>query len=135
MIDMQMMRYLNLLNKVSHVRTNKCFIYNNTIIFAVSEEMMSRAIGIGGKNVRILENTFERKVKIIRENEGMYDAERFVRDIVEPIPFKSAEIKDNFFILNAGSKSKAVLIGRNKKRFLELEQIIKDVFGKELRII
>ena len=32
-INMQTMRYINLLDKASNVKTRKCFVYNNTIYF------------------------------------------------------------------------------------------------------
>ena len=39
-------------------------------------------------------------------------------------------------VMTAGSpQTKATLLGRNKKRFEELKQIIEDNFGVELKII
>ncbi len=134
MINMQTMRYINLLYKVARVKTSKCFVYNNTIIFVVPWFMMRQAIGAGGKNIRELNLTLGKKIRIIRDAK---DGEigMFIREIVEPLAFKSIELKDNEIILNAGQHYKAALIGRNKKRFEELKQIIEDSFGKELRII
>ena len=51
-INMQTMRYINLLDRASHVKTSKCFVYNNTIMFAVPKEMVSKAIGPDAINVR-----------------------------------------------------------------------------------
>ena len=44
-------------------------------------------------------------------------------------------LKNLLLILTAGSQSKAALIGRNKRRLLELQRIAKDYFGKEFRIV
>lgn len=132
---MQTMRYINLLSKVSYVKTSKCFSYNNVIVFAVPKEMMSKAIGINGRNVHHIQETLRKRIKIIREASGAEDAERFVRDIVEPLEFRSLEIKDGEFLLTAGGQHKAALIGRNRVRLNELSQILEDTFGKPLKII
>lgn len=132
---MQTMRYINLLDRASRVKTSKCFVYNNTIIFAVPRDMISRAIGPAGVNIRAIQEKLGKKVKVISEANEILDAERFVRDVVSPLRFKSLELKDNVFILTAGSESKAALIGRNRRRLDELNQILKDNFGKEVRII
>lgn len=134
-ITMQKMRYINLLSKISRVSTNKCFLYNNTIIFAVPRSMMSQAIGASAKNIKSMQTVFDKKVKIVVQPNNSRDAEIFVRAIVDPVQFKSLEEKDDSFILNAGSQSKAALIGRNRRRLLELNQIMEDCFGKGLRII
>ena len=50
-IDMQLMRYINLFSRISKVSTTKCFTYNNQIIFAVPKDKVSMAIGKGAENV------------------------------------------------------------------------------------
>ena len=132
---MQIMRYINLLNKIARVKIKKCFIYNNTIIFAVPAGLMSRAIGPKGKNIRALQEMLGKRIKVIKEAENLGDAGRFVGDIVDPVTFVSLEVKDDKIILTAGTRSKAALLGRNKRRLAELSIIIEDYFGKELKII
>jgi transcription antitermination factor NusA-like protein len=113
----------------------KCFIYNNIIIFAVPESLVSKAIGERGKNVKIIQETLGRRVRIIFSPNGLKDAEKFLHEVVEPVQFKSLEITDKELIVNAQGESKAMLIGRNKMRLLELAQIVHDSFGKELKIV
>ena len=135
-IDMQTMRYINLLDRISHVKTRKCFIYNNTIIFAVPKNQISRAIGPSAINIKKLQEKLEKKIRIIEEAEGIEDAEFFISDIVSPTKFESLEVKDREIVISAGgTQSKAALLGRNKRRFLELEKIVKGTFGLELRIV
>ena len=134
-INMQIMRYINLLDKVSRIKTKKCFIYNNTIIFAVPSKLISRAIGPKGKNIREMQEKLGKKIKIIKEADDVGDAERFVKDIVEPVTFVSLEIREGEIVITAGARSKAALLGRNKRRLAELSKILEDNFGKELKII
>lgn len=134
-IDMQTMRYINLLDKASKVKTTKCFAYNNTIIFAVPRIFLSKAIGPHANNIKYIQEQIGKRIRIIEESQGIADAQRFMEDVVSPVTFKSLEIKDNEFILTAGSQSKAALIGRNKRRYLELRKIMYDTFGLELKIV
>jgi len=135
-IDMQTMRYINILDRASKVKTSKCFIYNNTIIFAVPGSMMSRAIGPGASNIKDIQNQLGKKVRIIREASGVEDAGRFVSDVVDPIRFKSLDIQEGTLIISSGNiHSKASLMGRNKTRMDELATIVKDTFNLELKIM
>ena len=98
-------------------------------------ELVNRAIGENGKNIKRIGEVLGKKAKVIPSPRGIYDVKQFIENIVYPVTFKSLEIKDDEMILTAGNQSKAALIGRDKKRLLELQKIIKDYFGKELRII
>jgi len=129
------MRYINLLDRVSRVKTRKCFVYNNIIFFAVPSQMISQAIGPGAINIKRIQDQLGKRVRIVFEPNGTEDAENFVREVVSPIKFKSLEIKNGIFILNAGSTSKAALIGRNKKRLEELQEIVMNNFGLNLKIV
>ena len=134
-INMQTMRFINLLDRISRVKTRRCFIYNNVIVFAVPGYLMSRAIGPNGKNVRIIQEQLGRRVKIVREPQGIEDASQFIRDVVEPLSFRSLEIQDSEMIIAAGSRYKAALLGRDKIRWHELSRITEDFFQKSVRII
>ena len=134
-INMQTMRYINLLDRVSHVKTTRCFAYNNNIMFAIPEGLMRKAIGINGQNVRDMQYALGKRVKFVSEPRGIEDAQRFIQSIVEPVTFKSLLITEDEIILTAGSSSKASLIGRDKARLLELAEIVKDFFGRQFRIV
>lgn len=135
-IDMQTMRYINLLDKTSRVKTKQCFIYNNTIFFAVPKELVSKAIGPAALHVKKIQEDLGKKVRIIAEPDGLRDISRFIQSLVSPNKFKSLEIKDNAVIITAGSnQNKAVLIGRDKRRLLEMQKIIQDSYGLDLRVI
>ncbi len=134
-INMQDMRHLNLFRDITKISTRFCFEYNDTIFFCVPKNLVSKAIGEDGKNSKQLSNIIGKKIKIIIAPEGIADAERFVKQIVEPFEFKNLEIRNNEIIIHAGTKNKAAFIGREKRRLLEMKKILKDFFGKELRIL
>lgn len=134
-IDMQLMRYINLFERVSRVSTTNCFIYNGVIIFAVPKNKVYQAIGKNGENAKKIGEVFRKKIKVI-ELRDEKEVEKFVADIVSPVEFTKFEIKNNTAFLTAGKQSKAALIGRNRTREQELEGILKQFFNiQELRIL
>jgi len=133
-ISMQDMRYINLFSKVSHITTSFCFKYNEAIVFCVPKSLVSKAIGEGARNIKRISEILRKKIKIIIKPSGIEDAKRFFSDIVNPVTFKDLEVKNSEIVITAGSQNKAALIGRNKRRLLELQKIASDYFGKELSI-
>ena len=135
-IDMKAMRYINLLDKVTRVKTRHCFVYNNAIFFAVNKNQMSQAIGPSASNIRKIQESLGLRVKIIREANGISDAKRFVEDVVSPIEPKEIEVKEKELIVTAGNmQNKASLIGREKRRLEELKRIVNENFNLDLKII
>jgi len=132
-IDMQDMRYLNLFERIMKIRTRFCFKYNEAIVFCVPKQLVSKAIGENGRNIRKMSETLGKRIKVVAAPEGLRDVERFLRGVISPTTFKSLEIKDNEIVVSGGD-NKAALIGRNKRRLLEMQKIVKDFFGKEFRI-
>ena len=135
-IDMQTMRYINLLDKVARVKTRHCFVYNNAVFFAVNKHQVSQAIGPAAVNVRKIQESIGFRIKIIKESEGIQDIKRFIEDIVAPIDPKEMEVKDKELIITAGNmQNKASLIGRDKRRLEELKRIVEENFNLQLKII
>ena len=135
-IDMKAMRYINLLDKVSHVKSRSCFMYNNAVFFPVSKNLVSRAIGPSAVNIRKIQESIGVRVKIISEADGDGDVKRFVEEVVSPVKPREIEIKDGVLLITAGNmQNKASLIGRDKRRFEELKHIVHDYFGKDLKIL
>jgi len=134
-LDMKFIRYANLFNKVTRIRSNHCFEYNNTIIFAVPRKFVMRAIGKDNQNLETLNRIIRKKIKIVAIPYGREDIENFVSIITRPVRFKAIEIKGDEAIISAGSQSKASLIGKGKCRLNEMENILGQYFGvKKVRI-
>jgi NusA-like KH domain protein len=134
-LDMQDLRYLNLFEKVTGIRTHYCFEYNNTVIFCVPREFVSKALGPNVSNLRRISEIVKKRIKVIAIPKDSRDTKRFIELVVSPVTFKDIEILPNEIVLNAGSQSKAALIGRDKRRLLEMQKITKDFFQKDFRII
>ena len=134
-IDMQDLRYLNLFSSVTGVKTRYCFKYNEIIFFCVPANLISKTVGKEGRNIRRMSELLRKKIKVIVYPKSIRDAKNFIKSIIDPVKFNDLEIKDNEIIINAGKQSKAALIGRNRRRALEMQKIVEDYFGKEFKII
>jgi len=134
-IDMKFMRYLNLFEKVSRVRTKNCSVYNSNIIFFVEQRDVPKAIGEDGRNIRRIGEILNKKVRVVALPAGARDVSRFIEAIIYPVKFRGIEINDSEIIINAGRLSKASLIGRNRCRIEELEKITKEYLNKGVRIV
>ena len=77
-IDMQFMRYLNLFERISRVRTKHCGIYNSTIIFFVEQRDVPKAIGEDGRNIRRIGEILNKKVRVVALPARARDVSRFI---------------------------------------------------------
>ncbi len=148
-IDMQLMRYINLFGRISKISTTDCFVYNNTLYFAVPKSLMAQALGKNAENVKQLSMTLRKKIRIIPkpknvvfsdENSSLTDKtsalKEFVKDVVFPIEFTNFEYSpiDKNVTISGSREQKAILIGRDRSRQKELQEILDRTFGiKEIR--
>jgi len=133
-IDMQDLRYLNLFNKVTRVNTKYCFEYNNTIYFCVPKNLIRKAIGEDARNIRRISETIRKRVKIVPIPRDISDAKFFIEAVVSPVQIKEMEINENEIIVGGNVQTKASLIGRNKRRLLEMQEIVRDFFKREFKV-
>ena len=137
-IDLLFIQYINLFERTVGVRTKHCFVYNGIVFFVVQPEFLARAIGENGLNVRKLAEKLRKKIKIIQTPNSSKDIEKFISAIVYPIQFKRAYYneEEKEVVIEAPLQSRAMLIGRDKKKQEELLQILEDYFGaKKIKII
>jgi NusA-like KH domain protein len=134
-IDMQLMRYINLFERICRVSTTDCFVYNNVIIFAVPKSKVSLAIGKNGANMRKIGEVLRKRIKVIEMPQEGVGVKKFVEAVVDPITFNKFEISNGMATISAGRQSKAALIGRGRSRQKELEDILIKAFNiRKLRI-
>ena len=134
-LDMQFIRYANLFSKMTKIRANHCFEYNNTIFFAVPRKLVSKAIGQNNIYLKRLSEIIGKKIKIVAVPKGREDIENFVFVLTYPVRFKAIEINNDIAVMTAAQQNKASLIGRGKIRLAEMEKILAQYFGvRKLRI-
>ena len=128
-LDMKFIRYINLFHKITRIKCTHCFEYNNTILFAVPRHFVMKAIGKNNQNLEKLSRVIGKRIKIIAIPHGKEDMENFISMITKPVRFKGIDIRGEDVIINAGSQSKASLIGRGRVRLNEMQNILGQYFG------
>ena len=134
-IDMQDLRYLNLFNKITRVNTRFVLHYNEMLIFLVPRQLLKKALGKNSENLKKMSDIVKKRIRIIPIPKGVEHVKEFIVAIVKPVEFSELEVKDDEIVLTAGRQSKAALLGRNKRRLLEMQNIIRDFFGREFKIV
>ncbi|MFA5484812.1 MAG: hypothetical protein WC260_00980 [Candidatus Pacearchaeota archaeon] len=134
-IDMQLIRYINIFSKITKIEAKHCFKYNNQIIFLVNKSVVSKAIGKDADNVKKMNRIIGRKIKIISlPSKEEKEIISFTEKLLSPIELNKIELKKDILFIDASRINKATLIGRNRLKEKELSKIIKDIFGFELKI-
>lgn len=142
-IDMQLMRYINLFAKIAKVQTHNCFVYNNTIYFAVPKKDVTKALGKNASNVKKISETLRKRVRVIsKPKTELVDSDKateekenalktFVAEIVAPVEFSSFDFKpeENTVTISGTREQKAMMIGRDRVRQKELQEILDRNFG------
>ncbi|OYT36855.1 hypothetical protein B6U91_00200 [Candidatus Pacearchaeota archaeon ex4484_71] len=134
-IDMQGMRYINLFSKITRVNTRYFFKYNDMLVFGVPKPLLSKSLGKNSENLRKISGILKKRIRVVPLPRGIEDAEKFIKAIISPLDFKEIEIKDDEIIVTAGGANKAALLGRNKRRLSEMQEIVRNFFKKNFRII
>ena len=133
---MQDIMNLNLFSKITRVSTSYCFTYNNILMFCVPREKISQALGRQGENLKKMSDRIRKRIRILPKPNNIDDAKNFFQAIINPAEFKEFKITDNEIIVTAGGKeNKAILLGREKRRYEEMKKIIRNFFNKEYRVI
>ena len=135
-IDQQKIRYLNVFGRISRVPVSDCFMYNNRLVFAVPHQKISMAIGERGENLKRASEILFRKSRVVALPRSTNDISRFISAIIYPIEYRRLDVVgDEIVITASGMENKAELMVRNKVRLKELQDITKQYFNKNLRII
>lgn len=131
---MQDMRYLNIFHKVTKIHSDFCFFYNNTLFFCVPKKFIFKAIGENNSNLKKVSDLIGKRIKVVPTPKSISHAKDFIKIVINPVEISDIETNNSELIINAG-KEKSMLFGRDKKKFFELQKIVKTLFGRELKII
>ena len=126
---------MNLFNQITGVKTDSCFFYNNGIFFVVPRQMLSRSIGEDSVNLKKLGSIIGKRVKVIGDVNDKNKIRNFISSMIHPIEVNNIDVTAEEVVISAPMQSRAMIIGRNKTKLEEMKKIVKDNFGKEVRIV
>lgn len=134
-LDLKTIQNLNLFEKITRIKAKYSFCYNATTIFVVPKSLINKAVGQGATNINKLKAALNKKVRIISCPSGINDLNSFIKAIVYPYEFKKIVVEGNELYIFSSPGNKAALIGRNKRRLMELSDIVEKFFGIKKVII
>lgn len=127
-----LMKYISLFESVTGAKVRDC-IANEAVIFIVHENEMGRAIGKQGSNIKRIEGILKKKIRLV---EFSNDVSQFVQNLIYPIRAKEIKEEDGLItIYGSDTKTKGILIGRDRHKINSINDIVKRYFGiKEVKV-
>lgn len=131
--DMKSMHYMTVFEKVTRIIPKDCIEQENQIIYIVKMSDVGSAVGQKGVNVKKLEQSFKKKIKIV----GYVDeVKEFIKSLVNPLQLEDITEEDGEVVMIAKDlKTRGLLIGRNASILRLNEEIVKRFFPiKEIKV-
>ena len=127
-----LMKYISLFESVTGAKVRDCIV-NEDVIFVVHENEMGRAIGKQGSNIKRIEGILKKKIRLI---ESSNDVSQFVQNLIYPIRAKEIKEEDGMVtIYGSDTKTRGMLIGRDKHKINSINDIVKRYFKiKEVKV-
>jgi len=123
--NLDAMRYISLFESLTGAKIKDC-ILKDIVIFVIHENEMGKAIGKQGSNIKRVENTLKKKIKLIEFNK---DVSQFVQNLIYPVKVKDIKEEDGVVsIYGEDTKSKGILIGRDRRNLNFINEVVKRYF-------
>ncbi len=122
------MKYISLFESLTGTKLKDC-ILDEGLLFIVSEGQIGKAIGKSGVNAKRIEALLKKKLRIVEFNP---DLKQFIKNMVYPLHVEEINEEDNVVsIKGKDTKTKGLLIGRDRKNIIQLTAIVKRYFDVE----
>ena len=132
--DLQLMKYISLFEKISNAKIKDLFERKGQLYCVVKKEEMNKIIGPKGKTIQKIQNMIKKKVKVIGYTD---DVKEFVKGLLYPFTVENIENKDGVIEISCNdTKTKGLLIGRERQNLSELKQIVSRYFDiNDIKVI
>lgn len=130
--NIEVIKYITLFESLTGAKVKDCIV-NESIVFIIHENEMGKAIGKQGTNIRRVENAIKKKIRLVEFN---HDLSQFIQNLISPI--RAKEIKEEEGIVTIygnDTKSRGLLIGRDRRNLNSVNDIVKRHFGvQEIKV-
>lgn len=133
--DVNAIKFMSLFETLTRAKPKDCFFdANKQLVFVTEQGNLAKAVGKHGANVKKLERTLKRKIKIVEFNP---DVLRFVSSLIAPVKAKEIRMEEKkIIIIPTDLKTRGLLIGKNAKNLRNFENITKKYFDiTEIKVI
>ena len=121
------MKLMTLFESMTGAKLKDC-ILNERLLFIVEENEIGKAIGKKGSNIKRLENMLNKRIKVV---EFSPDVLQFIKNLLYPLQTSGIENNDDVIAIQADTKTKSLIIGRNQQNLKNLISIVKRFFDIE----
>lgn len=120
-----------LFEKITRAQVKRFFTdKRNQLVFIVKEGQAGKAIGKSGMHMRKLQHLVKKRVRVIEFNP---DPKEFIKNVIAPIEVESIAQQENTVTLSSqDTKTKGILIGRDKQNLKEINAIMQKFFKIEV---
>ena len=123
--DEQALNFISIFESLTGAKVKDCMIDDNVLLI-IEKGNMGLAIGKGGSNLKRVERTLKKTIKIIEFDDNV---EKFILNYVYPISNIQVTKEDkNIIIKGNDKKTRAFLIGREKSNLKKMISIVKRYF-------
>ncbi len=132
--DANLLKLMSFFEASTKAKLRDCFVDGNgLLVFVVESAQYGLAVGREGANVRRVEESLKRKVKIVEFSD---DLATFVNGLIQPLKASSVDVAEGVVtIAPASASDRGLLIGRGGKNVHNFQTIVQRYFPiKELKI-
>ena len=126
-------QYISLFESLTGAKAKDC-IASEHILFIVHENEMGKAIGKHGSNIKRIEGILKKNIRLVEFSNNIA---QFIQNLMYPLMAK--EIKEENGIVSIccpDTKTKGMLIGRDRQNINHLTAIVKRYFDiEEIKIL
>jgi transcription termination/antitermination protein NusA len=132
-LDVKLLGYIKYFENYTHTKVKDCFEdENGAVVFIVNEGEIGKAIGKAGSNVKKLSFKMKKRLRVIEYSANVV---KFVRNVIMPVRAKDVnEEEGKILIIVENNQDKAMLLGRNKSKLKEINEIVKKYFKVSVEI-
>ncbi len=133
LLNKETIEKLNFFENLTKAKVKEIIEKEDKNVFIVDEGDLNKALGIKGKNIKMIENLTHKRIRIV---EFSKDPLRFIKNFIYPVKPLNIELKDNLIEIKAEDrKSKGLLIGREGKNLEELNNLLKSYYNLQAKVL
>jgi len=133
--DVELLKLMSLFEKITRADLKDCFVNRERVVFIVQQGEMGKALGKQKFNLQKIEETINRKIKIVEFNPDVLE---FIKNLMYPL--KILEIKQEDAIVTIkgpDTKTKGLMIGARAQNLRNYEELVKKYFDNvnEIKVV
>ncbi len=129
-INLEQIQQINLFEKLTKARVKELITNNDSYIFIIEQGDINKALGKQAINIKKISFMLRKKVKVV---EFSQDIITFTNNLLYPLK-PEISLHESTIEISSDTKTKALLIGRDRRNFNIYSRLLKEYFRMDLVI-